>query len=241
MKILLNKDQKLFFTSDTHYNHVNICTGQTRWNNIGGVKTRNFNTVEDMNKVIVDNINNLVGKKDILIHLGDWSFGGMASITDLREKINCEIVHLFTGNHDEHIEANKHVLTHYKDLESDKIVRGEYNEPEEDKFGTELDNKVHLQDFFSTVQKYSEVEVISEIHDKVNLVLMHFPIVSWHNMRKGAIHLHGHTHFTEDKKIQQGKMMDVGVDGNNLKPYELSEVMDIMNLREAKSMFKSDN
>lgn len=41
LTIKLNKDQKLFFTSDTHYNHKNICRGVTAWE--GGLdKTRDF-------------------------------------------------------------------------------------------------------------------------------------------------------------------------------------------------------
>ena len=31
MKIILNKGQKLWFTSDTHYNHANICRATTQW------------------------------------------------------------------------------------------------------------------------------------------------------------------------------------------------------------------
>jgi calcineurin-like phosphoesterase family protein len=58
---------------------------------------------------------------------------------------------------------------------------------------------------------------------------MHYPIASWHNMNDGVIHLHGHVHLPENKKISQGKAMDVGVDGNNMKPYSLNEIISIMN------------
>ncbi len=33
MKIVLEKGQNLFFTSDTHYGHTNICRATTNWNN----------------------------------------------------------------------------------------------------------------------------------------------------------------------------------------------------------------
>lgn len=244
MKIILNKNQKLWITSDTHYNHKNIVRGVTDWKKgEGEVSTRDFETIEEMSTTIVNNINSVVGKNDILIHLGDWSFGGKDSIADLREKINCKTVHLVTGNHDEHIEANKHVLTHYRDLQSGEIVRGEYEEPIEDKFGTNLDNKVYLQEFFTTVQKYLEVEVRygTEKYDKLKLVLFHFPIASWNNMARGAIHLHGHVHFSVDKKMQKGKMMDVGVDGNNLYPYDILEIKEIMKRKPIKSLFEYDH
>ena len=38
--------------------------------------TRDFKSLDHMNDAIVDNINNMVGVNDVLIHLGDFSFGG---------------------------------------------------------------------------------------------------------------------------------------------------------------------
>lgn len=106
MKIILQEGQKLFFTSDTHYNHKNICRGVSEWK--GGVdKTRDFQTLEHMNGAIVDGINKKVGQDDILIHLGDWSFGGFESIAEFRDRILCKNIYLIFGNHDHHIEKNK--------------------------------------------------------------------------------------------------------------------------------------
>ena len=48
MKLVLEKGQRLFFTSDTHYNHANICTATTTW--VGAENlTRKFNTLNHMN------------------------------------------------------------------------------------------------------------------------------------------------------------------------------------------------
>ena len=105
MKILLEKGQNLFFTSDTHYSHSNICKATTNWGE--GNLTRDFSSLEHMNNVIVDNINETVGENDILFHLGDWSFGGFDNITEFRNKLNCKNIHLLLGNHDHHIERNK--------------------------------------------------------------------------------------------------------------------------------------
>ena len=60
-----------------------------------------------MNDTLVNNINEIVGENDILIHLGDWSFGGFESIEDFRNRILCKNVHLVFGNHDHHIRRNK--------------------------------------------------------------------------------------------------------------------------------------
>tara|TARA_R110000868_G_scaffold12456_8_gene59567 strand:+ start:4233 stop:4850 length:618 start_codon:yes stop_codon:yes gene_type:complete len=58
--------------------------------------------------------------------------------------------------------------------------------------------------------------------------LYHHPIDSWDGLGRGSYHLHGHQHFTGDKRFGNGRKMDVGVDGNDLKPYRLSEVVNLL-------------
>jgi calcineurin-like phosphoesterase family protein len=106
MKINLNPSQRIFFTSDTHYNHTNICRGTTRWVDANDI-TRDFKSLGEMNDRIVAGINTLVGENDYLFHLGDWSFGGFESIWKFRHQINCQNIHLVLGNHDHHIERNR--------------------------------------------------------------------------------------------------------------------------------------
>jgi calcineurin-like phosphoesterase family protein len=106
MKIKLEPTQQLFFTSDTHYMHTNICRGTTRWSNADGF-TRNFDTLDQMNDRIVNGINAVVGQDDILFHLGDWSFGGFEMIEQFRNRINCRNIHIILGNHDHHIERDR--------------------------------------------------------------------------------------------------------------------------------------
>ena len=209
MKINLNKGQRLFFTSDTHYNHANICSATTQWKD--PVTCREFKSLEHMNAHLVGNINEKVGQDDILFHLGDWSFGGFEQIQKFREQIVCKNVHIITGNHDHHIENNKD----------------------------------GVQSLFSSVNKYLNLNVKynvgTPLQGDVRFALMHFPIASWDNMARGAIHLHGHVHFPADKRIGLGKMMDVGCDGNDLYPVELGEVMNLMKNQPIKSMFEFDH
>jgi calcineurin-like phosphoesterase family protein len=202
MKIKLNKG-KIFFTSDTHYGHTNICRGVSNWRDENGDvpidTTRDFETLEQMNDKIVESINSVVGEDDTLFHLGDWSFGGFDNIEEFRNRIVCKNIHLVLGNHDHHIERNK----------------GD------------------IQRLFSSVNQYLRLQVSVYPGTKlyagdVDLVMMHYPIASWHNMNDGVIHLHGHVHLPSDKKLSQGKAMDVGVDGNNLTPYSLGQIMNIM-------------
>lgn len=196
MKIILQKHQRLYFTSDSHYMHKNICRGVTSWKNAESV-TRNFPTLEDMNDAIVDQINSVVKENDLIFHLGDWSFGGFEYIEEFRDRINCKQIHLILGNHDHHIERNR-------------------------------DNCRRL---FSSVNHY--VNLLVETHEgkSYNFILMHYPIASWHNMNRGVVHLHGHVHLPPNQKIHAGKAMDVGVDGNDLTPYSLEEILTIMDKR----------
>jgi calcineurin-like phosphoesterase family protein len=209
MKLNLNKGQKLWFTSDTHYNHANICSATTKWTD--PVTCREFKSLEHMNARIVGNINEVVGQDDILFHLGDWSFGGFEQIEILRNQIVCKNIHIITGNHDHHIENDRE----------------------------------GIQSLFSSVNKYLNLNVKwnvgTPLMGEQRFALMHFPIASWDNMARGAIHLHGHVHFPSNIRIGMGKMMDVGCDGNGLYPIEMSEVLRLMRNQPIKSMFVFDH
>jgi len=209
MKLTLNKGQKLWFTSDTHYNHANICSATTQWTD--PVTCREFKTLEHMNAHLVGNINEMVGQDYILFHLGDWSFGGFEQIQKFRDQIVCKNVHIITGNHDHHIENNRE----------------------------------NCQSLFSSVNKYLDLvvkwNVGTPMMGEQRFALMHFPIASWDNMARGAIHLHGHVHFEPKIRIGKGKMMDVGVDGNALYPNEMSTILSLMKNQPIKSMFTFDH
>ena len=109
--IKIDKDRKVWIISDTHYGHTNICRGITKWRlpdgSIPESQTRNFETMDEMNDTIINNINSVVGQDDVLIHLGDWSFGGFENIKKFRDRIVCKEIHLILGNHDHHIENNR--------------------------------------------------------------------------------------------------------------------------------------
>lgn len=176
-----NEIDKLWFCSDPHYNHKNICRGVSTWDS----GTREFDNLSDMNLTIVDNINKSVGENDILFCLGDWSFGGRDSVNEFRDRINCKNIHLTLGNHDKHISYDSRL--------------------------------------FKSVNHYLEIRAGNN-----NLVLGHYPISSWNGLRRGSIHLFGHCHLPSEHKIREGKSMDVGLDGNNMFPYSMTEIIDIM-------------
>lgn len=100
----------IWFTSDTHFGHKNICRGVSKWDNKENT-TRDFNTVEEMNQAIVKGINRKVKYDDTLYHLGDWSFGGISKIYEFWKQLECKNIHLILGNHDHHIEENNEIYT----------------------------------------------------------------------------------------------------------------------------------
>jgi len=121
-------ENNVWIFSDPHYNHKNICRGVTNWRTSDGEipisQTRDFATIEKMNAAIVNNINSCAMPDDILICLGDWSFGGFESIREFWNRIMCKNIHLILGNHDHHIDRNRDgsqglfkSVSHYNTLE----------------------------------------------------------------------------------------------------------------------------
>lgn len=80
---------KVWVTSDTHFCHANII----------GYTDRPFDSVEQMNEVMIDRWNEVVGKNDTLIHVGDFAMGNPALHHSIFDRLNGE-KYLIRGNHD---------------------------------------------------------------------------------------------------------------------------------------------
>jgi len=123
MKISLSPE-RVFVSSDFHGYHKNICRGTTAWTT---GNTRDFDNEFLMTDKLVENINNKVGEDDILINLGDWSFGGKDKVKLLRDRINCKNIILLRGNHDDAITKDKELQKlfsrFYGELDVDPIVQ----------------------------------------------------------------------------------------------------------------------
>ena len=80
-----------WFTSDTHFGHANAI----------GFTDRPFGDVDAMTEGLLAAINDRVTATDHLYILGDFSFKlNLAQARAVRERINCQNVHLVPGNHD---------------------------------------------------------------------------------------------------------------------------------------------
>lgn len=115
----------IWFFSDSHYGHFNIVRGVSDWFDnpqkspedfsdeiayqeyLSGQKrqieaTRDFNTVEEHDEYLLNEVNKVVKSADSLYHLGDFGLGiGLRDrLPELRRRINCETIYLAKGNHD---------------------------------------------------------------------------------------------------------------------------------------------
>jgi calcineurin-like phosphoesterase family protein len=81
--------KNVFFTSDTHFGHTSILRHCNR----------PFGDIEEMNQALVENWNRVVGKNDLVFHLGDFAFGGAEMWNRFLDQLNGRIV-LVVGNHD---------------------------------------------------------------------------------------------------------------------------------------------
>ena len=80
----------MFFTSDTHFFHKNIV-------HIGD--GRPWDNSDEMTEALVENWNQTVGKKDLVYHLGDFSFGNKNQTLAVLQRLN-GLKHIIRGNHD---------------------------------------------------------------------------------------------------------------------------------------------
>jgi calcineurin-like phosphoesterase family protein len=100
-------------------------------------------------------------------------------------------------------------------------------------------NKEGVQGHFKYVSTYDILDIRrpeGKETAKYQFVCCHFPIASWDGMNKNVPHLHGHVHLPPRLKVHEGQAMDIGVDGNNLEPYSLNEILKIMKDRPVKHL-----
>lgn len=81
---------KIWFVSDTHFGHQNIIK----------FCNRPWKTTEEMDEALINNWNSVVGKDDLVFHLGDFAFAQNARWKELISRLNGHIT-LILGNHDE--------------------------------------------------------------------------------------------------------------------------------------------
>lgn len=86
----------IFFTSDHHFGHENIIEHCDR----------PFESLNEMNEMMIEKWNNKVGKNDLVYHLGDLSLLKADKTLEIIKRLNGRKRYIF-GNHDKSWVKNK--------------------------------------------------------------------------------------------------------------------------------------
>lgn len=98
--------REIFIVSDTHFGHVNFL----KFTDAEGNRIRPYDTIEEIDELMVENWNKTVKDNDIVYHLGDVYFGqGHSVLSRLKGSKR-----LILGNHDDG--KSPHLHAHFKKI-----------------------------------------------------------------------------------------------------------------------------
>lgn len=208
LKIRQTEQQKVFFTSDTHWHHDQDFV----WASRGYLSAQEF--TDDSIAIV----NEIVRPNDILFHLGDITLNcSEQAFEETLARVKCQNIYMVWGNHNN--PANKIYQ---------REVKFWLHEPVES-VGTDYFPEVEVYPFtyknLTFLGNYAEIQV-----DGYFFVLCHYPIFVFNYMGKGAMHLCGHSHYNlalSRSEDLTSKILDVGWDGH-ARPLSLNEVIEIM-------------
>lgn len=176
---------------------------------------RGFNNIEEHNETVLNNINTLVKPDDILFSLGDFCLTTPEDkFEELISRINCKNIYLIWGNHPNPIKK-----IYYREIEK--------------QYGPDID--VYPYRYKNIVFVGYHLECI--IQGKY-VVLNHFPIEVWENMKDGAYMLCGHSHYSlgrTRKESTDGLTLDCGWEGHN-SIYNFNEIVNIMKTKQIRAI-----
>lgn len=191
----IEKNRECFWTSDFHAFHKQPFI----W------EARGYRSAEEHTQFIIDKTNEIVGPDAFLFNLGDITLNCSESkFEEFLSQIKCQNIYLLWGNHN----SPSH---DFYQREVSKIFKGL------------IDENVEIYPFryrnVIFLGNYAEIIV-----DKQKIILSHYPLVSWNDMKRGSWMLYGHIH---NKLKLDGRRIDVGWD-NFQKPVSFQELQKMM-------------
>lgn len=60
------------------------------------------------------------------------------------------------------------------------------------------------------------------------VVVSHFPFLTWDRAGHGSCHFFGHCHTPKSKNLPRGRSQDIGMDSNDMMPYDLDDLVQKM-------------
>jgi calcineurin-like phosphoesterase family protein len=187
----------IFFTSDTHFSHVNMCGAGDNYCN------RPWDSTEEMNEALIENWNNTVTVRDKVYVLGDVCMGLIDDSLALLPRLNGTKV-LIPGNHDRCWIGNgpksvkwiqRYVDVGFVPTSQRKFVTGK---------------NVWLMDHFPYQGDHTKKDRYSEYRPK----------------DEGLWLLHGHVHDEWDVRPAE-RMINVGTDVWNYRPVAIETLEEL--------------
>ena len=110
--------KNIFFISDTHFGHANML----KFTNYDGSRLRPFDSVEELDELMIQNWNEMVKPTDKIYHLGDVVYR-CKNRDQIMSRLNGEKV-LIKGNHDR--DQLSWYMKYFKDVRGTCHIDGNY-------------------------------------------------------------------------------------------------------------------
>jgi calcineurin-like phosphoesterase family protein len=212
-------NKNVYITSDTHFGHAQKFI----------YEKRGFRSVAEHDSTIIENINNLVNEDDVLFHLGDFCLNTTYErFEQIINSIKCQNIYCLWGNHNSRIREayEKEVKSFFlKNVDDDNLNHALFKETPD----------IYPYRYKNIVFVGYHLECI--IQGKY-VVLNHFPIEVWENMKEGSYMLCGHSHYSLErtrKESTDGLTLDCGWEGHN-SIYNFNEIVTIMKNKQIRTV-----
>lgn len=168
---------------------------------------RPFADLDEMHHELIKRWNAVVGDDDIVYYLGDLAFCRDETIKWFLSSLRGEINYII-GNHDKMRSIAK---------------LGRFNKIYE--YGTEI------------FIKDDDIKSARHSQGYQQIILSHYPILSWNRAHYGSFHLHGHCHGSMMKDpnykfFYDRKVMDVGCNLLDYTPASYQQIKEVMSKKE---------
>lgn len=150
--------KEIFFISDTHFGHANMLN----FTNYDGTRMRPFNSIEELDELMIENWNKLVKPTDKVYHLGDVCYK-CGNRDEIMRRLNGDKV-LIKGNHDK--DQLRWYEKYFRDIRGTEHIDGNYllghfpiHPDSKGRFVRQLHGHIHAQ----TVMRPSIIDVKGRI------------------------------------------------------------------------------
>ena len=110
--------KEIFFISDTHFGHANML----KFTNYDGTRMRPFDSIEELDELMIENWNKMVKPRDKIYHLGDVVYR-CKNRDQIMQRLNGEKI-LVRGNHDK--DQLGWYTKYFKDIRGTFHIDGNY-------------------------------------------------------------------------------------------------------------------